>query len=420
MSTLVCPMVLPKLLKWSFFAIILAFHVSGSSFAQADTNLVFSLLQVDSNQIVKKVISNPDLYRLQMVYSEVYLDQWNCLKVKNHTFRLKSDEYFYPASLVKLPLALLTLEWLDKNGFSKEYILNTKASSICTGKYTKPDSITIAQTIEKSLVVSDNKAFNELYELLGVDYINSTLHKKGYSSAQIFQRLDNCDYLTNLKNDSVSLVKAYKDTVYRRGKLQSLFPFETKNAVVGTQFFNNGKYLETGKNFKHCNQISLMDLHNMLISSVFPSAIPFEKQFCLNTSDQNFLLKCLQKLPNELDSARYSKRDSTSNMDFKYILAGGSGKNFPTNVKIFNKVGLSYGFMEDIAFVVDTESKTGFFLSCVLFANEDGIMNDGKYEYNSVGFPFMKRIGEIFLDYHLKNRPNTVKIPDFLSDIISK
>jgi hypothetical protein len=39
-------------------------------------------------------------------------------------------------------------------------------------------------------LVSDNDAFNRLYEFLGQEYINNTLHKMGYKEVQIVHRLD--------------------------------------------------------------------------------------------------------------------------------------------------------------------------------------------------------------------------------------
>jgi hypothetical protein len=39
------------------------------------------------------------------------------------------------------------------------------------------------------LLVSDNEAFNRLYEFLGQEYINNALHKMDYKNAQILHRL---------------------------------------------------------------------------------------------------------------------------------------------------------------------------------------------------------------------------------------
>ena len=65
----------------------------------------------------------------------------------------------------------------------------------------------------------------------------------------------------------------------------------------------------------------------------------------------------------------------------------------PDNIRIFNKIGDAYGFMIDNAYVVDFENNVEFLLAAVLLVNENEMFNDDKYEYEEVGFPFMKRLG---------------------------
>jgi beta-lactamase class A len=48
----------------------------------------------------------------------------------------------------------------------------------------------IEQYVKKIFLVSDNDAFNRLYEFLGPEAINEKLNKMGYTEAQIRHRLD--------------------------------------------------------------------------------------------------------------------------------------------------------------------------------------------------------------------------------------
>jgi hypothetical protein len=41
-------------------------------------------------------------------------------------------------------------------------------------------------------------------------------------------------------------------------------------------------------------------------------------------------------------------------------------------------------------------------LSATISCNTDGIYNDDKYEYDTIGFPFMKNLGESIYQYELK------------------
>jgi hypothetical protein len=81
-----------------------------------------------------------------------------------------------------------------------------------------------------------------------------------------------------------------------------------------------------------------------------------------------------------------------------------SGKQkIPSHIRIFNKPGWSYGYLTDAAYIVDFNSKTEFMISAVIYVNRDGILNDDKYEYTEIGYPFFKEIGEIIYQYD-KNR----------------
>jgi hypothetical protein len=76
----------------------------------------------------------------------------------------------------------------------------------------------------------------------------------------------------------------------------------------------------------------------------------------------------------------------------------------PSNIKIFNKVGDAYGFLLDITYIVDTVNKVEFMLSGVIYCNKDGILNDSKYDYDTIGYPFYKNMGRLIYDYELKRK----------------
>jgi hypothetical protein len=52
---------------------------------------------------------------------------------------------------------------------------------------------------------------------------------------------------------------------------------------------------------------------------------------------------------------------------------------------------------------VDFEAKTEFMVSAVIYTNENKILNDGKYEYKEIGFPFFVNLGKV-IAWHEKNR----------------
>lgn len=74
----------------------------------------------------------------------------------------------------------------------------------------------------------------------------------------------------------------------------------------------------------------------------------------------------------------------------------------PSYVRVFNKVGWSYGFLTDVSYVVDFKNKVEFMLTTTLYANSDEILNDDKYDYETIGWPFLYQLGQIFYKYELK------------------
>jgi hypothetical protein len=97
----------------------------------------------------------------------------------------------------------------------------------------------------------------------------------------------------------------------------------------------------------------------------------------------------------------------------KFLLYGNEKAPLPRSLRIFNKVGDAYGFLTDVAYVVDFERNIEFMVSATIYCNSDGILNDDKYDYDTIGFPFMKHLGETIYDYELKrdraNKPDLSK-----------
>jgi len=154
-------------------------------------------------------------WNVQIIYTQVDRGRNGIPALKNHYFNVNPAKYFYPASTVKLPVVLLALQKLNElkaTGIDLRTTMITEtAYSGQTAVYndpTTPDGKpNIEQYIKKILLVSDNDAYNRLYEFVGQDYINSELHKKGYQDAQILHRLE--IFLTEEENRRTNPIKFY-------------------------------------------------------------------------------------------------------------------------------------------------------------------------------------------------------------------
>src|SRR5215469_1999922 len=84
-------------------------------FAQPATDtLLEGILKANRDTIFQQVLNDPQTYRLQIIYTQISRDNHNQPSFKNFYFDFDPDFYFNPASTVKLPLALLSLEKLNR------------------------------------------------------------------------------------------------------------------------------------------------------------------------------------------------------------------------------------------------------------------------------------------------------------------
>ncbi|MBI1780656.1 MAG: serine hydrolase [Sphingobacteriales bacterium] len=367
------------------------------------------------------LLKNADSLNVQIIYTQINRDKNNIPSLTDYYFNVNSNKYFYPASTVKMPVALLALEKLNDlkvEGLSRQSTMITESAySGQTSVYNDPTSKdgrpTIEQYIKKIFLVSDNDAYNRLYEFLGQEYINDKLHEKGYKDVQLLHRLQLP--LSEEENRHTNPVKFYDTTgklIYEKPALFNQQQYELRNTKLGKGYMSGDKLINEPFDFSKRNRFSLGDLHNILRSIIFPQTVAADKRFNLTEEDYRFLRKYMSLFPGEADYPQYPEFGEWDAY-CKFVLYGSEKGNLPKHIRIFNKVGDAYGFLLDIAYVVDFEKKVEFFLSTVIYCNSDGIFNDDKYDYDEVGYPFMKHLGQVIYDYELQ-RPK-VYLPD-LSD----
>ena len=385
------------------FLLLFFIHVKVICTAQ----LLDSLLRADSNLVVRKVMANPEKYRLQIVYSYQLSVFSRQSSVVSHYFRDNSDEYFFPASLVKMPVAAFALEKLHSlsvfgiDEFTPILPLSDfQCAGLKKGISTVPQSIT--DLIYRIFVYSDNEAYNYLYEFCGQAYINNRLQEMGFKNARIVEKIANCRAEQNRITGPIAFYNNQElfHIEGREDNLEAIQPLKI-NAKIGKGYLWNGKYIPAPKDFSSANFLSLKDLHTIMMAIHLPKSIPEKQHFRLTSKDLQLLKKAMSTLPSQffIDSC-FSKRIPDNSM--KYLF--GQKDTIPSHFKIYNKVGLAHGFISDCSFFEDSKNGIRFALSAVLYVNEDGILNDGKYEYNSVGIPFLRRLGEIVYQYELRKK----------------
>ena len=87
-----------------------------------------------------------------------------------------------------------------------------------------------------------------------------------------------------------------------------------------------------------------------------------------------------------------------------------STHTIPPHIRVFNKVGWAYGFLTDVSYVMDSKNNIDYMLSATVYVNSDGIINDSKYDEESMGFPFFRELGKAVYQYELQ-RPRALQPP---------
>ena len=120
------------------------------------------------------------------------------------------------------------------------------------------------------------------------------------------------------------------------------------------------------------------------------------------------LLRAMSMLPRQCVAPRYDPGHFYDSY-VKFFLYGDSRQPIAEHMRIFNKVGLAYGYMIDNAYIVDLEKKIEFLLSAVIAANPKQEYC-GDYAYDQIGFPFLANLGRAVYGFELE-RPRT-RLPD--------
>jgi hypothetical protein len=77
---------------------------------------------------LKMVLEDSVKYQVQILYTQIDRNEHGNALMTEYKFNLDDERYFYPASTVKLPIAILALEWLEEQtieGLTAETIMLT-------------------------------------------------------------------------------------------------------------------------------------------------------------------------------------------------------------------------------------------------------------------------------------------------------
>lgn len=397
------------------FAILPACNPAQRIAGKKARNPLESILAAHSTDF-DSILSRPEVYEVQIIYTQIDRDENQLPHFTSWWWNVDSARYFYPASVVKMPLALLALEKINhlrRSGYpaltkDTPYRIDSLRpfqryySEDTTAPANRP---TIAHDIRRIFAVSDNPSYNHLFEFLGREHINQSLREKGYTRTGIVRRF----FAGGRDNAYTSPIMFLDAAGHTRWKQKELYD-ETRWVNPQTKQQKGKGYIDTRDSlvnepfhFGNQNWFALTDMEKMLRAVVFPDAVHVQNRFDLTAEDYRFLRHYMGIFPRECDYPRY---DTTEYWDgyVKFFLFGDTKDKHDGSVRVFNKVGEAYGTLTDVAYVADLHQNVEFILAATILCNRDGVFNDDKYEYDSVGFPFLAKLGKAIYEYELKRK----------------
>lgn len=360
------------------------------SWVFADTSFWSKVFSVMPAQWAE-VASNPE-YRVQIL-CQYRKKNSNARWQKTH-WQLTPKQWFSTASVAKLPIALLACEKIAALGLDLSAEIGFTQTPI-GGEWPaeEPYFESLQRTLTRIFTISENPPFNRLYDFLGVDAMNERLDALGYPTARLISRMS-APVVDNNRTRAGMVLNAQEVPVYefaeRVGRSRS---FAYGEALIGQGFLKDSGELIVGPHdFSKTNYISLSDSQQMLKAIVDPSSVPAHQRWAIPESMREQILKIMAMMPRQSTEPVYSETEYADDYG-RFFILGDVKTRKPESLTLIGKVGEAYGYLTDVEYITDTSSEWECYLSANIYVNADGIFNDDKYEYESIGYPFLAALG---------------------------
>lgn len=340
----------------------------------------------------------------------------------NQEYLVWNRRYFYPASTIKLYAAIAAYEQM--NALSRMYpeaelsertalrfhplfdgdaVRETDPSRDRSTDVFGEPQITIEHEAHKLFVVSDNDAFNTLYDFVGHRDLNTRLWSWGVQSSRIDHRLSvsrTADENRRAPRVDLGLPPGSPQVGERFSTLAEAGPDpvwlgERAGLKLGTGFIRTGELVEEPFDFAGKNFTTLADLQRVLAGLLMPAlGAPGDgRPFDLTDAQRASLIASATMLPRESESPKYDPAEYPDD-HVKFLLPGLLKVRPLDEWRVVNKIGLAYGFVTENAFVEHRPTGNCIFVAAVIHRNPNGIYNDNQYDYETT-LAEMAMLGEV-------------------------
>ncbi len=377
--------------------VLFIFKVNGAPIYGQELNWD-SLLR--STPALEKIFLKSDASQLEIILEVITKDERKsiCYQYPN-----KPNQYFYPASIVKLPTAIFACERV--NQMDSIINIHTPLEMIAKGKcqrdlkwdeFNAINKPTLAGLIRKSLTISDNQAYSRLYEWVGPEYYIHRFNELSMPNAVVRKKFDGCSTeqcrcVSEFRFfDDNHLVHVEPARCYEGAFKQPKFEMK-----VGDRHWSNGKVVNAPMDFSHNNCIELQNIHDLLKALYFPQIS--QLNLYISEEQRNWIIASMQKSPHELSEV-WKNNTSLHQHYYNFFVYGHKPANHQDDIVITNIVGLALGFTIESAVIEDHDGNQ-IILTAKLYTNQSDVAGSGEYNYEKIAFPFMRDLGKACLEW---------------------
>ena len=357
-------------------------------------NPISSSMKDDS--FLDEILKNKENHELQIIYTEIKRDKEGEPDFIDFEFQVDENNYFYPASSIKLPIVILTLDKI--NELRSEGINVSLTSKITLSpldqemSLTQKDSITSFQNLIADIfLVSDNSASNVLIDFVGYNHFNTKMNQAGFNKTYLNHKFSPDPYYTidweikTMLNDRISSNED-RDIVTADDNTLGLKKGEKK--------FKDGIVEFGSLDFSQKNRSSIMDMHNIIKRIIFPSKFDDDNAFNLNVEDYDFLRYWMSRYTYEDLGDKFRTDKKYFDSYNKFFIHGSDTVVNNRNIRVYNKLGQAYGTSVDNAYIRNYQDDIEFILTATIYTNKNKTINDNVYEYDETAIPFLAKLSQ--------------------------
>ena len=362
-----------------------------------------SLLSCNSNPIelvlksdpyLKEIIKDKEDYEIQVMLTKV---NHNNMKIdfQNYQYQHDENQYFYPASTIKLPIVVLTLKKINElRSKGSDITLKSKIILNNVDNYSNfklQDSITSFQNLIADIfLVSDNSASNILIDFIGYNYFNDEMQNAGFDRTYLNHKFNPDPYvnstwqISDLDNNMISSINDNQKIIKADDKINGL--------DKGERRYFNGEILDESLNFSEKNRFSITDMHNLIKYIFYPEIFDKANTFNLNVEDYDFIRYWMSRFTYEDIGEKFIGDEKFFETYNKFFIHGDEQSVSNEQIRVYNKIGQAYGTSIDNGLIKNYQNNVEFILTSTIYTNKNKVINDNLYEYDDIAEPFLAKL----------------------------